>query len=70
MHEGSVKVPKTCGMVFCEQVTCEYHSQHDSGSLDLTNEYAAQIQQTPKTPVILLHGYYLGNAMDGRILRA
>ncbi|MEB0121545.1 hypothetical protein QN391_12660 [Pseudomonas sp. CCI1.2] len=68
MKDGSVKVLQTRGTVFCDQGTCEYQYQRDSGLWDSTDEYAGQIQQTPKTPVVLLRGYYLGNAEDGRIV--
>jgi hypothetical protein len=68
MQDGSVKVLETRGTVFCNQGTCEYQYQRGSGLWDSTNEYAGQIQQTQKTPVVLLRGYYLGNAEDGRIV--
>jgi hypothetical protein len=68
MQDGSVRVLETRGAVFCIQGVCEYQYQRDSGLWDSTNEYAGQIQQTSKTPVVLLRGYYLGNAEDGRIV--
>jgi hypothetical protein len=68
MQDGSVKVLETRGTVFCDQGTCEYQYQRASGLWDSTNEYAGQIQQTPKTAIVLLRGYYLGNAEDGRIV--
>lgn len=68
MQDGSVKVLQTRGTVFCDQGTCEYQYQRNSGLWDSTGEYAGQIQQTQKTPVVLLRGYYLGNAEDGRIV--
>ncbi|MQT92640.1 hypothetical protein [Pseudomonas helleri] len=68
MQDGSVKVLEARGTVFCTQGICEYQYQRDSGLWDSTNEYAGQIQQTQKTPVVLLRGYYLGNATDGRIV--
>ena len=68
IQDGSVKVLETRGTVFCNQGVCEYQSQRNSGLWDSTNEYAGQIQQTQKTPVVLLRGYYLGNAEDGRIV--
>ncbi|WP_191486376.1 hypothetical protein [Pseudomonas sp. FEN] len=68
MQDGSVKVLETRGTVFCKQGICEYQYQRDSGLWDSTNEYAGQIQQAQKTPVVLLRGYYLGNAEDGRIV--
>ena len=68
MKDGSVKVLETRGTVFCKQGICEYQYQRDSGLWDSTNEYAGQIQQTSKTPIVLLRGYYLGNAEDGRIV--
>lgn len=56
------------GTVFCKEGICEYQYQRASGLWDSTGEYAGQIQQTQKTPVVLLSGYYLGNGEDGRIV--
>ncbi|RON63102.1 hypothetical protein [Pseudomonas fluorescens] len=68
MQDGSVKVLDARGTVFCKQGICEYQYQRASGLWDSNGEYAGQIQQTQKTPVVLLRGYYLGNAEDGRIV--
>lgn len=68
MQDGSVKVLDARGTVFCKEGICEYQYQRASGLWDSTGEYAGQIQQTQKTPVVLLRGYYLGNGEDGRIV--
>ncbi len=68
MQDGSVKVLDARGTVFCIESICEYQHQRASGLWDSTGEYAGQIQQTKKTPIVLLRGYYLGNAEDGRIV--
>jgi hypothetical protein len=68
MQDGTVKVLDTRGTVFCIQGICEYQYQRDSGLWDSTEEYAGQIQQIKRTPIVLLRGYYLGNAEDGRIV--
>lgn len=68
MQDGSVKVLDARGTVLCKEGICEYQYQRASGLWDSTGEYAGQIQQTQKTPIVLLRGYYLGNAEDGRIV--
>lgn len=68
MQGGIVRVLDTRGPVFCTQGICEYQYQRTSSLWDSTGEYAGQIQQSQKTPLVLLRGYYLGNAGDGRIV--
>ncbi|MFA0945795.1 MULTISPECIES: hypothetical protein [Pseudomonas syringae group] len=68
MQDGSVKVLDARVTVFCIGGICEYQYQQASGLWNSTGEYAGQIQQTRKTPLVLLRGYYLGNGEDGRIV--
>lgn len=68
MDDGSIQVLETRGTVFCKDGTCEYYYQRPSGLWDSTGEYAGQIQKKERTLIVLLRGYYLGNAKDGRIV--
>lgn len=68
MDDGSVQVLDTRGTVFCKEGTCEYYYQRASGLWDSTGDYAGQIQKKERVLIVLLRGYYLGNAKDGRIV--
>lgn len=68
MDNGSVQVQETRGTVFCKEGMCEYYYQKPSGLWDTTGEYAGQIQKKDRVLIVLLRGYYLGNAKDGRIV--
>lgn len=68
MNDGSTQVLPSRVTVICKQGVCEFHEQSSSGVFYSTNEYAGQIQQADYTPVLIHRGYYLGNAVDGRIV--
>nr|WP_152029960.1 hypothetical protein [Pseudomonas sp. LPH1] len=68
LDNGKVEVLPSRATVFCKDGICEYQAQRASGIYYSTGEYAGQIQQLEKTHIVLLRGYYLGNAKDGRIV--
>ncbi|WP_236201241.1 hypothetical protein [Pseudomonas pseudonitroreducens] len=68
MDNGQIQILETREVVFCKQGVCEYQGQNPSGLYYSTGEYAGQIKQQDKTPIVLVRGYYLGNAKDNRIV--